>query len=88
MADQIDQLIEFPCDHVFKVVGDSRETFMPDVHRAVCSVVPVSLDAVKTRSSGNGKYLSVSVVARLENREQLLAIYAGLKKIAGIRFLL
>ncbi|MFO7982509.1 MAG: DUF493 domain-containing protein [Desulfuromonadales bacterium] len=82
------EVIEFPSDHVFKAVGDNRAGFVFSVHRAVSSVVPAPLDALKTRESAGGKYISVSVVVRLDNRDQLERIYESLKQIEGVRYLL
>ncbi|HKL49275.1 MAG TPA: DUF493 domain-containing protein [Desulfuromonadales bacterium] len=82
------ELIDFPSDHIFKAIGDNRPGFALSIHKAVSSVIPVPLDALKARESGGGKYLSVSVVVRLENRQQLERIYHSLKQVEGVRYLL
>lgn len=80
--------IEFPSDHIFKAVGDNRQGFVHDVHSAVSSVLPVAFDALKTRESAGGKYISVSIVARLSSRTQLEGIYSALRQIDGMKYLL
>ncbi len=85
-----EQLIEFPCDYLFKAFGpgDQAESFTAAVREAVGAVVPVPLDAVKTRSSRNGKYLCVSVLVRLHHFGQLQAIYSALRRMPGLCYLL
>jgi len=85
-----DSLIDFPCDYTFKAFG--RKTtgtqFESAVQRAVSSVVPVGIDAVKSRSSSQGHYTCVSVVVQLHNRDQLVRIYAALRQLQDLCYLL
>ena len=88
--DTSDSLIQFPCDYLFKAVGsDEREgAFLRAVHRAVSEVVPVPIDSIKCRPSSQGNYLAVSVLVRLYNMEQVHSIYASLRGVEGLKFLL
>ncbi len=83
-----EELIDFPCDYMFKAMGPNDPVFFSAVRSAVEKTVPVSLDAMKTRVSRTGKWASVSVVVRLHNFEQVKKIYADLREIEGIRFTL
>lgn len=86
----LSQLLEFPCDYQFKAFGSGGEDdgFVLAVQEAASSVVPVSLDAVRTRSSSRGTYLCVTVVVRLYNIDQIKAIYAALRRIDSLKYLL
>jgi hypothetical protein len=86
----LSQLLEFPCDYQFKAFGpgDEDDGFAIAVREAVSSVVPVSGDALRTRSSSRGAYLCVTVVLRLYNVNQINAIYAALRRIEGLKYLL
>jgi hypothetical protein len=86
----LSQLLEFPCDYQFKAFGpgDEDDGFVIAVREAVSSVVPVSRDAVRTRFSSRGAYLCVTVVVRLYNADQIKAIYAALRRIEGLNYLL
>ncbi len=88
-ADQ-QELIVFPCHFEFKAFGpnDDDDTFMSKVQDAVSSVVPVSRQAMKTRPSSGGKYQCVSAVVSLQNKTQLEAIYAALRTIDDLKYLL
>ena len=86
----LSQLLEFPCGYQFKAFGpnDAEDTFVLAVREAVSSVVPVSLDAVRTRLSGRGTYLCVTVIVRLYNVDQVKTIYASLRRIETLKYLL
>ncbi|UWZ81372.1 YbeD family protein [Geoalkalibacter halelectricus] len=83
-----EDLMTFPCEHLFKAMGPNSVVFIEKVRRAVAQTVPLSQDAVRTRASGKGNYLSVSVRVNLENFSQLTRIYADLRKIDELKFLL
>jgi len=84
------QLIDFPCDYEFKAFGpvDPDGRFVEAVRSAVATVIPVSLDAMRSRQSSAGRYLCVTVVVRLHDIDQLHRIYAGLRNIDGLKYLL
>ncbi|MBN2645329.1 MAG: DUF493 domain-containing protein [Desulfuromonadaceae bacterium] len=89
MAEQ-QTLQEFPCDYLFKAFGsnDPAECFAERVVAAVNDVVTVPRDAFKQRTSCKGGYLCVSVVAYLHNDQQRQRVYASLRQIEGLRYLL
>ncbi|TRO84056.1 YbeD family protein [Trichloromonas acetexigens] len=80
--------IQFPCDHMFKAFGPNDGEFVAAVRLAVASVTPVSSDAMKVRSSSGGRHQSVSVLVRLHNLQQLHGIYAALKDVPRLSYLL
>jgi putative lipoic acid-binding regulatory protein len=85
-----EQLMEFPCDHLFKAFGPHRADgrFEQDVRCAVSLVVPVAADALSARVSSGGTYTCVTVKVRLEHFAQLREVYAALRKVAGLKYLL
>jgi putative lipoic acid-binding regulatory protein len=85
-----EELFEFPCDHLFKAFGANgpEGAFQQAVRAAVDAVTPVSLDAVKLSQSTGGTYLCVTVMVRLHNFQQLEAIYASLRRVEGLKYLL
>lgn len=80
--------IQFPCDHIFKAFGPNDDEFVAAVRLAVASITPVAADAVKVRPSSGGRHQSVSVLVRLHNLQQLHGIYAALKEVPRLSFLL
>lgn len=89
-SDPSQELIEFPCHFEFKAFGPGGDEspFYGQVEAAVGSVVQVSRDSMKTRPSSGGKYQCVSVLVTLQSRTQMEAIYAELRKIDGLKYLL
>ncbi len=83
-----EELFEFPCDHIFKVFGPNDGDFAVAVRSAVSGVTPVSLDAMKLRPSSGGVHQCVSILVRVRNYPQLLAIYAALRQVERLRYLL
>jgi uncharacterized protein len=85
-----EELLEFPCDYLFKAFGanDPDGIFLQAVRFAISMVTPVPLDTIKLSKSANGTYLCVTVVVRLRNFQQLEAIYASLRRVEGLKYLL
>jgi len=82
--------IDFPCEHVFKaffaveVADQCHQLALAAVNR----VVPCSRDALRERQSAKGSYSCLSIVVRLHNRDQLESIYAELRGLDGLVYLL
>jgi hypothetical protein len=85
-----EELLEFPCDYLFKAFGanDPGGVFQQAVRSAVSAVTPAPIDAIKLSQSANGTYLCVTVMVRLHNFQQLEAIYASLRRVEGLKYLL
>lgn len=84
----LDELVEFPCDYIFKAFGPNNETFVDSVRSTIGATVFAPLDAIKVRPSSKGEYQCVTVVVRLQNVEQLKAIYCDLQQLAELKYLL
>ena len=68
--------------------AEAGEDFRSAVKKAVSATVPCPDDAIRTRESSGGKYLCVTALAHLNNRDQMLSIYKDLKEIDDLMFLL
>lgn len=84
------ELIAFPCHFEFKAFGpggdDSR--FDEKVLAAISTVAQASRQAMRIRPSSGGKYQCVSVLVTLQNRPQLEAVYAALREIEDLKYIL
>lgn len=83
-----DLLLEFPCHYEFKAFGPAADSFVRAVKQAVRQVVPVADDATRVRASSGGRYQSVTVSVYLHNSTQLKDVYAALKEVDGLKYLL
>ncbi len=89
-SDPSPELIEFPCHFEFKAFGPGGDEspFLSQVESAISTVVQVSRQSMKTRPSSGGKYQCVSALVTLQNRTQMEAVYAELRKIDDLKYLL
>ena len=76
MNDTRKSALEFPCQFPVKAIGRDNDEFEAIVTEIIRRHVPdLSDDAVTTRSSSGGKYLSVTATFIAESQEQLDAMY-------------
>lgn len=83
-----EDLLEYPCQYQFKAVGAAGEVFKNSIYSAVSQHAVVAMDAVHSRASGKGNYQSVSVLVTLHSYQQLINIYAEMRKVADLKMLL
>jgi len=70
----------FPCIYTFKVFGRTSDTFADRVREIIERTLGrIPLDSTKVRESAHGRYLSVTVVAQVHSREQLVRVYEDLR---------
>lgn len=84
------ELIDFPCHFEFKAFGpgDKESCFDERVLSAVSTVVQASRQSMRTRPSSGGKYQCVTVLVTLQSRAQLEAVYAAIRNIDDLKYLL
>jgi putative lipoic acid-binding regulatory protein len=79
MTDSV-ELEAFPCFYTFKIFGRTTQTFVERVREIVSATLgAIPLDSIKVRESGQGRYLSVTLVVYVHNRSQLEAVYTDLR---------
>lgn len=74
-----DSAIDFPCQFPIKAMGQAGEQLELAVVEIVRRHAPeLHQDAIKTRPSANGNYLSITITINAQSRAQLDAIYMEL----------
>ena len=79
MTENTDEHFNFPCDFPIKIMGRcdcELETLVVEVINR--HVSDLAENAVTTRPSGKGNFISVTVVVKATSREQLDNIYLEL----------
>jgi hypothetical protein len=72
--------LEYPLDYTFKIMGLASDDFADHARRLVEQLTGAApVERVVVRASNKGKYLSVSVVARLTSEDQRRAVYQALR---------
>lgn len=76
----------FPCIYMFKVIGYNSGEFAQKARRAAEAVLgPLTEEGVlRSRPSGGGKYLAVTIDTQVESSEQVLAVYDELRALQGM----
>ena len=75
----MDSLLEFPCRIDVKVMGRAEEGFAELVLELARRHVPeLTADAVRSRHSSQGNYISLTVSVQAQSREQMDALYREL----------
>ena len=74
-----DSLLTFPCEFPIKAMGKAEDDFDILVIEIVRQYCPdIYENAVKTRLSHGGRYISVTVTIQAQSRQQLDNIYMAL----------
>lgn len=72
-------LLEFPCRFPIKVMGRARADLEAEIVALVREHAPdLAAEDVRTRASGKGNYLAITLEVNATSREQLDAIYLAL----------
>jgi putative lipoic acid-binding regulatory protein len=80
-------LLRYPVDYPLKAIGLAGDDLADHVRALVLGVAPgVVLGAAAVRPSSGGKYLAVTIVARLESEAQRRAIHAALQADARVLY--
>jgi putative lipoic acid-binding regulatory protein len=76
---ELDSIIQYPIDFPIKIMGPNRPAFVPTMTALVRAHAPDLDDStLSTRSSREGKYISMTVTIRAVSREQLDGLYQAL----------
>lgn len=85
--------IEYPLDYSFKAVCDksvnSGASLEAQLEKAITDVLgAVELKGMKSKESSTGKYVSITMVATLNSREELEGVYSSLSQCDAVRMTL
>lgn len=75
----------FPCEFTLKVIGQSSDDFIDRCVEAVRVVALHSPDIpYTTRSTPNGRHISITMQPTIDSAEQVLQVYASLRDVEGV----
>ncbi len=79
MTDDKPTLLNFPCQFPVKVMGAATDAFEAAVYAIINQHVDkLAEDAIKSRTSKNGNYLSLTITIEATSQQQLDALYQAL----------
>jgi putative lipoic acid-binding regulatory protein len=80
LKSQLDDTTKFPADYMYKFIVPSDENQEEEVQGLFNNKGAV----INTKKSKTGKYISVSIVLKVENSEEVISYYKNAEKIKGI----
>lgn len=79
-------LIDYPCEFKMKIIGKNEGAFAKEMVQVVADSCNVQSDVVKFTERVNGKWLSITVFAPVENAEMLYALYENVDRDPRVKF--
>ncbi|MGE4349113.1 MAG: YbeD family protein [Candidatus Berkiella sp.] len=81
--------LSFPCEFIFKIIGESKVEFEGEVFAIIRKHFPLLGEgAIRLNNSKNAKYLSLTVTVQASSQEQLDAAYQDLSHNPLVLFVL
>ena len=77
---QLDDTSDFPADYLYKFIVPASDNQVAEVE----SVFNNTGAVINTKNSKTGKYVSVSIILKLNSSDEIIAYYRKVEKIKGI----
>lgn len=77
---QLDDTTDFPADYLYKFIVPASDNQVTEVE----SVFNNTAAVINTKNSKTGKYVSVSIILKLNSSDEIIAYYKKVEKIKGI----
>ena len=77
---QLEDTTEFPADYMYKFIVPTSENQVKEVQDLFNNTGAV----IKTKKSKTGKYISLSIVLKIESADKVIEYYKKAEKIKGI----
>lgn len=80
LKDQLEDTTKFPADYMYKFIVPTDENQLNEVQEKFDSKGAV----IKTKKSKTGKYISITIVLKLKNADEVISYYKKVENIKGI----
>ena len=77
---QLDETTQFPADYLYKFIVSSEGNKVDEVQAIFDNKGAV----INTKKSKTGKYISISIVIKLESSDEVIQYYQQAEKVEGI----
>jgi uncharacterized protein len=81
---KFDELLEFPCQFPFKVIGKANVQLAQQVEVAAQKISPGQYKT-ETKTSSQGTYDSVTIKVKVNSKEQIESLYIAFSEIDGVK---
>lgn len=79
-----DELLDFPCQFPFKVIGKANTHLAQQVAATAQQISPGQY-TTETKTSSQGTYDSVTIKVKVKNKEQIESLYEAFADIDGVK---
>ena len=79
-------LVDYPCDFTMKIVGANEGTFVEELLQIVADSCETTSTGIPHKTRVNGKWISVTVEAPVQNAEMLYTLYENIDKDPRVKF--
>lgn len=80
LKEQLEDTTQFPADYMYKFIVPADGNQQKEVGEVFDNKGAV----IKTKKSKTGKYISVSIVLKLNSADEVIAYYKKVEKVEGI----
>jgi putative lipoic acid-binding regulatory protein len=80
LKDQLEDTTKFPADYMYKFIVPTDENQLNEVQ----AVFDNKGSVITTKKSKTGKYISITIVLKLRDSEEVISYYKKVEKIKGI----
>ena len=77
---QLDDTTDFPADYLYKFIVPASENQVTEVE----SIFNNTAAVINKKNSKTGKYVSVSIILKLNSSDEIITYYRKVEKIKGI----
>jgi putative lipoic acid-binding regulatory protein len=77
---QLEDTTDFPADYLYKFIVPASENQVKEVESIFSNTGAV----ISTKNSKKGKYVSASIILKLDSSDEIIAYYRKVEKIKGI----
>jgi uncharacterized protein len=87
-ARRLERLLRFPTDFTFQVIGAADPELPARCAEAAGVALGRPVDGLDSRPSARGRWVAVHVRATVLDADEVVAVYAALGNLDGVRMLL
>jgi len=89
MDTKFDELLEFPCDFGFRIMGLAQDDLPEHIETVLDQHVANDYKRLPgLRKSSSGKYHSISYTVKVQNKEQIELLYKELSAVEIVKYVL
>ena len=86
----LDELVEFPCDFTFKIIGMDSEDFVSKIITQITAHAgkPLNVVSSECKKSSNNKYTSLTLILNVKESQDIYDVYEACQTMPEIKFVL